>query len=30
MSRKVRRHFSDDFKQQIGGLYHVGSKRRSL
>ncbi|KLJ60340.1 transposase, partial [Streptococcus agalactiae] len=26
MSRKVRRHFTDDFKQQIGDLYNVGRK----
>lgn len=30
MSRKVRRHFTDDFKQQIGDLYNVGRKRSSL
>ncbi|HEO4905410.1 TPA: IS3 family transposase, partial [Streptococcus agalactiae] len=30
MSRKVRRHFTDDFKQQIVDLYNVGRKRSSL
>lgn len=30
MSRKVRRHFTDDFKQQIVDLYNAGRKRSSL
>lgn len=30
MSRKVRRHFTDDYKQQIVDLYNAGRKRSSL
>ena len=30
MSRKVRRHFTDDFKQQIVDLYNASRKRSSL
>lgn len=30
MSRKVRRHLTDDFKQQIVELYNAGRKRSSL
>ena len=30
MSRKIRRHFTDDFKQQIVDLYKAGRKRSEL
>lgn len=30
MSRKVRRHFTDDFKQQIVDLHNAGMKRGAL
>ncbi|MGT2714820.1 transposase, partial [Streptococcus pluranimalium] len=30
MSRKIRRQFSDDFKQQIVALYKAGRKRSEL
>ncbi|WP_089180095.1 IS3 family transposase [Streptococcus iniae] len=30
MSRKIRRHFTDDFKQQIVDLHHAGMKRSEL
>lgn len=30
MSRKVRRHFSDEFKQQIVDLHHAGKKRSEI
>ncbi|BBE40483.1 transposase [Streptococcus dysgalactiae] len=30
MSRKVRRHFTDDFKQQIVALHNAGKKRSEL
>ncbi|GAB6706565.1 hypothetical protein BOVMAS04_11010 [Streptococcus uberis] len=30
MSRKVRRHLTDDFKQQIVDLYNAVRKRSSL
>lgn len=30
MSRKVRRHLTDDYKQQIVDLYNAGRKRSSL
>lgn len=30
MSRKVRRHLTDDFKQEIVDLYNAGRKRSSL
>lgn len=30
MSRKVRRQFSDEFKQQIVGLHNAGMKRSEL
>lgn len=30
MSRKPRRHFTDDFKQQIVSLYQAGKKRSEL
>ena len=30
MSRKIRRHFTDEFKQQIVDLYNAGRKRSSL
>lgn len=30
MSRKIRRHFTDDFKQQIVDLHNAGMKRSAL
>lgn len=30
MSRKVRRHFTDAFKQQIVNLHNAGMKRSDL
>ena len=30
MSRKIRRHFTDDFKQQIVDLHNAGMKRNEL
>lgn len=30
MSRKIRRHFTDDFKQQIVDLHNAGRKRSEL
>lgn len=30
MSRKTRRHFTDDFKQQIVDLHNAGMKRSEL
>lgn len=30
MSRKIRRHFTDDFKQQIVDLHNAGRKRNEL
>lgn len=30
MSRKIRRYFTDDFKQQIVDLHNVGRKRSEL
>lgn len=30
MSRKIRRHFTDDFKQQIVDLHNAGMKRSEL
>ena len=30
MSRKIRRHFTDDFKQQIVDLHTAGMKRSAL
>lgn len=30
MSRKVRRHFSDEFKQQIVDLHNAGKKRSEI
>lgn len=30
MSRKIRRHFADDFKQQIVDLHKAGMKRSEL
>ena len=30
MSRKIRRHFTDEFKQQIVDLYNTGMKRSEI
>ncbi|ASL34324.1 transposase [Streptococcus iniae] len=30
MSRKVRRHFTDDFKQQIVDLYNAGRPHQGI
>ncbi|SQG82652.1 Mobile element protein [Streptococcus uberis] len=30
MSRKVRRHFTDDFKQQIVDLYNAGQSHQGI